>query len=65
MCGIALGRQEIQYGRFASFFREMFHRSIFLPPSQFEAFFVSAAHTDGNIDATIAVARESLEAVTG
>ena len=51
--------------RFASFFREMLDRGIFLPPSQFEAFFVSAAHTQADIDATIAAARESLAAVSG
>jgi glutamate-1-semialdehyde 2,1-aminomutase len=51
--------------RFASFFREMLDRGIFLPPSQFEAFFVSAAHTHADIDATIAAARESLAAVSG
>jgi glutamate-1-semialdehyde 2,1-aminomutase len=46
--------------RFAKFFQEMLERGIFLPPSQYEALFVSAAHTDADIDRTIAVARESL-----
>lgn len=50
---------------FASFFREMLDRGVFLPPSQFEAFFVSATHSDADIEATIAAARESLEAVAG
>jgi len=49
--------------RFAAFFNEMLNRGIFLPPSQFEAFFVSAAHTDEDIDRTIAAARESLQAI--
>jgi glutamate-1-semialdehyde 2,1-aminomutase len=49
--------------RFASFFREMLARRFLLPPSQFEALFVSAAHTDSDIAATIAAARESLKAV--
>jgi glutamate-1-semialdehyde 2,1-aminomutase len=49
--------------RFAAFFREMLRRGIFLPPSQFEALFVSAAHTDADIDATIAAARASLAAL--
>jgi glutamate-1-semialdehyde 2,1-aminomutase len=46
--------------RFAAFFRAMLERGIFLAPSQFEALFVSAAHTDGDIDRTIAACRESL-----
>ncbi|HEY0702840.1 MAG TPA: glutamate-1-semialdehyde 2,1-aminomutase [Candidatus Acidoferrales bacterium] len=49
--------------RFGLFFQEMLHRGIFLPPSQYEAWFVSAAHSEAEIDATIAAARESLEAV--
>jgi glutamate-1-semialdehyde 2,1-aminomutase len=48
--------------RFAAFFRAMLDRGIFLPPSQFEALFVSAAHTDADIDRTIAAVRESLAA---
>ncbi len=49
--------------RFAAFFREMLNRGIFLPPSQFEALFVSAAHTDVDIDATLSAARSSLAAI--
>jgi glutamate-1-semialdehyde 2,1-aminomutase len=47
--------------RFAAFFREMLARGILLPPSQFEALFVSAAHTDTDIARTISAARESLQ----
>jgi glutamate-1-semialdehyde 2,1-aminomutase len=50
--------------RFAAFFREMLARGILLPPSQFEALFVSAAHTDDDIDHTIAAARASLTALS-
>ena len=50
--------------RFAAFFREMLERGIFLPPSQFEALFVSAAHTDTDIDHAIASTRESLAAIS-
>ena len=46
--------------RFAAFFREMLARGILLPPSQFEALFVSAAHSIDDIDRTITAARESL-----
>ncbi len=49
--------------RFAAFFNAMLERGVFLPPSQFEALFVSAAHSDADIDRTIAAARESLQAV--
>jgi glutamate-1-semialdehyde 2,1-aminomutase len=41
----------------------MLERGIFLPPSRYEALFVSAAHTDADIDRTIAAARESLAAL--
>lgn len=50
--------------RFAAFFREMLGRGIFLPPSQFEALFISAAHTDADIDSTISAARSSLAAIS-
>ncbi len=46
--------------RFAAFFRQMLDRGVFLPPSQFEALFVSLAHGDDEIEATIAAARECL-----
>jgi len=49
--------------RFGKFFQEMLERGIFLPPSQYEALFVSAAHTEAEIDRTIAMARESLAAL--
>src|SRR6266581_4547600 len=49
--------------RYARFFREMLDRGIFLAPSQFEATFVSAAHTFADIDRTLAAAHESLQAV--
>jgi glutamate-1-semialdehyde 2,1-aminomutase len=52
-------------GRFAAFFTEMLNRGVLLPPSQFEAIFVSAAHTDADIDRTIEAARESLLALRG
>lgn len=42
------------YGRF---FRGMLQRGIYLPPSQFEAWFMSAAHTPRDIAKTIAAAR--------
>lgn len=44
--------------KFARFFNLMLERGIYLPPSQFEAAFVSAAHSDEDIEATAAAARE-------
>jgi glutamate-1-semialdehyde 2,1-aminomutase len=46
--------------QFARFFWGMLERGVYLPCSQFEALFVSAAHTDADIDATIAAARDIL-----
>ncbi len=49
--------------RYAEFFREMLSRGVFLAPSQFEAMFVSTAHSEEDIARTIAAARESLQAI--
>ncbi len=47
--------------QFALFFRRMLEQGIYLPPSQFEAWFLSLAHSDDQIDRTIAVARDVLK----
>jgi glutamate-1-semialdehyde 2,1-aminomutase len=49
--------------RFARYFWGMLERGIYLPCSQFEAMFVSSAHTDADIGATIAAAREVLASI--
>ncbi len=41
----------------------MLARGVYLPCSQFEAAFVSAAHTEADIDHTAAAAREALRAI--
>jgi glutamate-1-semialdehyde 2,1-aminomutase len=46
--------------RYAVFFHAMFERGILLAPSQFEALFVSAAHTDADLERALDAARESL-----
>jgi glutamate-1-semialdehyde 2,1-aminomutase len=46
--------------RFGAFFRKMRERGVFLPPAQYEAMFVSLAHTDEDIDGVIAAAKASL-----
>jgi glutamate-1-semialdehyde 2,1-aminomutase len=49
--------------RFPTFFGKMLSRGVLLPPSQFEALFVSASHTDSQISRTISAAREGLASI--
>jgi glutamate-1-semialdehyde 2,1-aminomutase len=51
--------------RYAKYFWGMIQRGVYLPCSQFEALFVSAAHCEADIDATIAAAREVLAGLVG
>ena len=48
--------------RFARFFRAMLERGVYLAPSQFEAAFVSAAHTEEDIRRTAEAARQAFTA---
>jgi glutamate-1-semialdehyde 2,1-aminomutase len=48
---------------YATFFREMIVRGVYPPPSQFEAWFLSAAHTTTDVDYTIGAARKAMAAV--
>ena len=50
---------------FKRFFHAMLDRGIYLPPSPFEAFFFSSAHSDEDLDATIAAAEESFKVAAG
>lgn len=47
--------------RFRSYFAELLHRGINIAPSQFEGMFVSTAHTDQDLDATIEAHYEALK----
>jgi glutamate-1-semialdehyde 2,1-aminomutase len=47
--------------RFAKFFHAMLVRGVYLAPSQFEANFISGAHTEADVQQTVAAAAESLE----
>ena len=47
--------------RYARFFHALLDAGVYFPPSQYEAAFVSAAHSDANIDATI----EAVDAALG
>lgn len=49
--------------KYAKFFHEMLDRGINIAPSQFEAMFVSSAHTDADIEATLKAHYESLKAL--
>ncbi len=49
--------------RFGRFFHAMLDAGVYLPPSQFEAAFVSLAHDEGAIDRTLAAARRSFATV--
>jgi glutamate-1-semialdehyde 2,1-aminomutase len=45
---------------YAAFCRGMLDRGVYLPPSQFEAWFPSLAHTDAHVERTLGAAREVL-----
>lgn len=49
--------------KFAGFFRGMMNAGVYLPPSQFEALFVSLAHTPAEIDETTAAAARCLRSI--
>ena len=44
--------------RYGAFFRHMLDRGVYLPPSQFESWFVSLAHGDEELERTLEAARE-------
>jgi glutamate-1-semialdehyde 2,1-aminomutase len=48
---------------FGKYFNEMLTRGIYLPPSQFEALFISTAHSQEDLDKTIEVNLESLKSL--
>jgi glutamate-1-semialdehyde 2,1-aminomutase len=56
----ALTSDTAKYGRF---FHAMLARGFYLPPSQFEAWFLSGAHTERDVDATLRAAREAFRKI--
>jgi glutamate-1-semialdehyde 2,1-aminomutase len=56
----ALRADAVKYG---VFFNRMIARGIYPPPSQFEAWFLSGAHTARDVEKTIKAAREAMKAV--
>ena len=54
----AIKSDTVLYGKY---FHEMLNRGVYLAPAQFEALFISTAHTTEDLDRTIKAHRESLE----
>jgi glutamate-1-semialdehyde 2,1-aminomutase len=56
--------QAADHERFTRFFWAMLDRGVWLPPSGYEAMFVSAAHDDGMIARIVDAAAESFRSIT-
>jgi glutamate-1-semialdehyde 2,1-aminomutase len=56
----AVASDKTLYGKY---FHEMLERGIYLAPAQFEALFVSTAHTKEDLEKTISSHRDSLRAI--
>jgi glutamate-1-semialdehyde 2,1-aminomutase len=50
----------VRTDRYARFFHGLLDRGVYFPPAQYEALFVSAAHTEEDVDRAVAAAREAL-----
>ena len=59
----ARGARACDTRRFGRFFHAMLERGVYLPPSQFEAAFLSAAHSEADVDETVAAAEEAFAEV--
>jgi glutamate-1-semialdehyde 2,1-aminomutase len=59
----ASAKQHAHTDFYGKFYHEMLARGVYLAPSQFEAGFISAVHSDDDIDHTLTAARQSLQAV--
>jgi glutamate-1-semialdehyde 2,1-aminomutase len=51
---------ECDFDRYGAFCREMLDRGVYLPPSQYEAWFPSLAHTEEHVGRTLDAARDAL-----
>ena len=54
---------ECDFDRHAAFCRAMLDRGVYLPPSQYEVWFPSLAHTEEHVERTLAAAQEALAAL--
>jgi glutamate-1-semialdehyde 2,1-aminomutase len=59
------GASQCDTRRFGRFFHEMLRRGVSLAPSQFEANFLSIAHTEADVDETCAAVGAALEVAWG
>ncbi len=50
----------VRTDHYARFFHGLLNRGVYFPPAQYEALFVSAAHTEDDIDLAVAAAEEAL-----
>ena len=50
-------------GRYAELFHYLLKRAVYLPPAPLEAFFLSTAHTEEQIDRTVAAFRDSISEI--
>jgi glutamate-1-semialdehyde 2,1-aminomutase len=57
------GAKKADVAKFGRFHRGMLERGVYLAPSQFEAGFTSLAHTEADIERTLAAAQEVLESL--
>ena len=61
--GDAQGARTSDTERYSRYFGELLERGVYVAPSQFEAGFVSLAHTESDVDATVRAANEALSAL--
>jgi glutamate-1-semialdehyde 2,1-aminomutase len=61
----SFGEVDSDRDAFNRFFHQMLDRGVYFAPSAFEAGFVSGAHSDGDIDATVAAAAAAFKALSG
>ena len=59
------GASRCDTGQFGKYFWGLADRGVYMPCSQFEALFISAAHTEQDIDQTVAAARDTLRSIAG
>ena len=61
--GDAQGARTSDTERYSRYFGELLERGVYVAPSQFEAGFVSLAHSEADVDATVRAANEALSAL--
>jgi glutamate-1-semialdehyde 2,1-aminomutase len=59
------GARRADAQKYAHFFHALLDAGVYFPPSQFEAVFTSAAHSDADLDATLAAIDAAIASVAG